>query len=76
VSTYLRTSANIHQDLINAILTSDSKGFSGMLLRRKQVQCMDSNGGSGTAGMTEVMKERAREALVGRTGEINDEDDL
>ena len=37
---------------------------------------MDSNGGSGTAGMTEAMKERAREALVGRTGEINDEDDL
>jgi hypothetical protein len=47
-----------------------------MLLRRKQMQCMESNGGSGTAGMTEAMKERAREALVGCTGETNDEDDL
>ena len=36
----------------------------------------ESNGGSGTAGMTDAMKERAKEALLGRTGDTNDEDDL
>lgn len=30
--------------------------------------------GSGIIGMTETMKERAKEALVGRTGETDDED--
>jgi hypothetical protein len=31
--------------------------------------------GGGAAGMTDAMKERAKEALAGRTGETNDEDD-
>jgi len=33
------------------------------------------SGKGGPAGMTETMKERAMEALAGRTGETDDEDD-
>lgn len=33
------------------------------------------DGRVGITGMTESMKERAKEALVGRTGETDDEDD-
>ena len=36
---------------------------------------MDGGSGSGVTGMTESMKERAKEALAGRTGETDDEDD-
>jgi hypothetical protein len=36
----------------------------------------DGEGGSGAVmGMTNSMKERAKEALVGRTGETDDEED-
>jgi len=34
---------------------------------------VDSRGGA--TGMTELMKERAKEALVGRTGETDDKDE-
>jgi hypothetical protein len=33
------------------------------------------NGMGGIAGMTESMKERAKEALAGRSGDTDDEDD-
>lgn len=47
-----------------------------MSVRKKAgAACMESNGGSGTAGMTEAMKERAKEVLMGRTGETDNEDD-
>ncbi|KAF8469362.1 hypothetical protein DFH94DRAFT_685318 [Russula ochroleuca] len=35
----------------------------------------DGRGGRGPTGMTESMKERAKEALAGRTGETDDEDE-
>ena len=45
---------------------------------RKKAGASDQVGGgsgSGAMGMTESMKERAKEALAGRTGETDDDDD-
>jgi hypothetical protein len=45
----------------------------GIRKRAGASNLVDSNSGSG-AGMTAPMKERAKEALAGRTGETDDED--
>lgn len=42
---------------------------------RKKAGASEQDGRGVATGMTESMKERAKEALVGRTGETDDEDD-
>ena len=48
-----------------------------MSIRKKAgaVERVDGGSVNGLAGMTDLMKERAKEALLGRTGETDDEDD-
>jgi hypothetical protein len=42
---------------------------------RKKAGASEQDDRGAATGMTESMKERAKEALVGRTGETDDEDD-
>ena len=42
---------------------------------RKKARALEHDGRGAATGMTESMKERAKEALAGRTGETDDEDD-
>jgi hypothetical protein len=45
------------------------------LVSRKKAGATDDTGEGVVSGMTESMRKRAREALAGRTGETDDEDE-